>query len=510
MCWIVWVFDLNRNSDIDLPWETLKLLRWNKNRGQEWYGISVLTEKWDVTTYKFKDIYDVNIYQELSWIKDKIIWIIGHARYPTSWSKWGWDDYIQPFEMKELPSGMAFAFNWNLPEPYELVEYLQKEKFVRIPEPILDTKVLERLILEEAKAWETNTTRISENIHNRIDGSCNMILMADDWSFTLSKDRWWFRPLSFVEDIKKNNKTKKEERVFYFSSESRALFKIWFDEEEIETVNTWEAIRYNPQSKQLIQSKMNLDVPMEKSRCFFETVYFADPKTKLWNSTSNTHRYRLWQELAKSDINTFDRDKTFVIHIPDSSRDSAQWYADLLNLHHLDAAVMRNPYAGRTFIADDESRWKKVEEKYILNPALKSLLKWNRLIVVDDSIVRGTTQNFIVKKLIDFYKPSEVDIRIPSPPVVWPCYYAINLKHPSELIARKFFTNPTEPTEQELQKLAEYFSANSIKYINKEWLIRALRVDVKDMCLGCIDGRYPTTKWIEIFKRQLIEKITPA
>jgi len=128
----------------------------------------------------------------------------------------------------------------------------------------------------------------------------------------------------------------------------------------------------------------------------------------------------------------------------------------------------------------------------------------------DDSIVRGTTLEFLIKKIKEFYEPSEVHIRIPSPPIVWPCYYAINLKHPNELVARRFFQDPNNPKDHELLEMAEHLWGDSLRYVNKEQLIDSLRVDVKDMCLWCITWKYPTPKWRQIFKAQLNEDKTPA
>ena len=109
----------------------------------------------------------------------------------------------------------------------------------------------------------------------------------------------------------------------------------------------------------------------------------------------------------------------------------------------------------------------------------------------------------MINKIKEFYEPSEVHIRIPSPPIIGPCYYAINLKNPNELIARKFFKDPNQPEHDELEKLATHLWGDSLRFINKEELIDSLRVDVKDMCLWCITWKYPTPKWRQIFKDQI-------
>jgi len=231
---------------------------------------------------------------------------------------------------------------------------------------------------------------------------------------------------------------------------------------------------------------MDLQLPTEKSRCFFETVYFANPKTKLWGEPSSSHRYRLGQNLAKNDIHLFSRADSIVIDVPSSSRDSAEGYAETLNLHHMSSAITKNPNVERTFISDGNTRKRKIEEKYIFNPELKKYIQGKKLVLVDDSIVRGSTLEFLIEKIRAFYEPAEIHIRIPSPPIIAPCYYAINLKHPSELLARRFFADPKNPQSGELDELAQYLKADSLRYVDKEELIDALRVNIKDMCLACV------------------------
>jgi len=525
MCGIFWVFDLNRNSTHDLIEDSLRLLRWNKNRGQEWYGLSVLTD-WKITTYKFKESKDIDILQEISrvlhQVKDDIFWIIGHAWYPTSWSNGGNDfDSIQPYwldtyweqgrdessaliKVRELESGHSFAFNGNIANASDIAVEKYQETFApEVIETLLDTKVLQTMILDWVGEWK-DTSEISVDVHNQIDGACNMILMEKDGAFTLSKDRWGFRPLSYAEHIVEWDNG---ERLFYFSSESSALFDLGFDYgEHIKRVNTWEEVKFNPHSWNLMQWLMNLNVPINKSRCFFETVYFADRRSELFGQASSAQRFRLGQSLAKRDCNMFKNDPNVaILPIPASSHDCAEWYAKELGVKFYDTAITKNPdFDKRSFLwASREERLKILQQKYLFTESLKPSLKWKKIVIVDDSIVRGTTLEFLIEAIQEYYEPSEIHIRIPSPPITWPCYYAINLKHPSELITRQFFQDPQNPTEEELQKLSQHFGANSINYLWVEELMSALRVDGDDMCTWCVTWEYPTLKWKEIFEKQL-------
>lgn len=497
MCGIIWVFDLARSWDHDLAKTAIKLLKWNQDRWQEWYGLSVLTDSGDISTYKFDNIYNPNIYQTISSSADKIIGIIGHARYPTSWWKATWDEYTQPFSMSKRGKWFAFAFNGNIVNAPELARELTS---LPVDDDVLDTWVLQEMILREIDQWVDDTKAIQESIHNKIDGQCNIILMKDNGSFTLAKDRWGFRPVSYNMNDSSN--------IFTFSSESEALFQIWIDRDDIQHLNTGESVQYNAKSKKLMVADLNLDVPNEKSRCFFESVYFANPLSRTNKASSIDHRYRLWQALAAWDENKFMREDSVVIDVPSSSKDSARWFADSLDLPLFNTVITKNPiFNKRSFIgATSEERAAIRENKYFFNPELRSLIEWKKLIIVDDSIVRWWTLEFLVERIKKHYNPNEIHIRIPSPPITWPCYYAINLKHPNELIARKYFQDTNNPTLTELETLAHHFDANSIRYVDKDQLINALRTDIKDTCLWCVSWKYPTSYWQIKFKKQLMEK----
>jgi len=500
MCWIIWVFDLEGSWEYELGQTALDLLKWNKNRWQEGYWVSIVTSEKKIFTYKFQDIYDPNILEAISDIKDRVVWIIWHARYPTSWWADNSQEYMQPYSVQKRDMWFAFAFNGNIVNAEEIAEELEKFTSLKFPRPILDTGVLQEIIIQSIASGEGDTKRILEIINNKIDGQCNIALMAQDGSFALAKDRWWFRPLSYHRDTSSG--------LLTFSSEDRALFKIWCNQDEVVHLNTWEVLKYNATSWSLIgPAQMDLDKKTDKSRCFFEAVYFADSKTRLWWEPSNNYRYRLGQELAVGDSNKFSREDSVVVDVPASSLYSAKWYAEKLDLTHISSAITKNPESSRTFIADEETRKKKIEDKYIFNPELKKYIKWKKLIIIDDSIVRGSTLEFLIARLQEYYEPSEIHIRIPSPPIIWPCYYAINLKHPNELLASRFFENPTDPSLEEFDELADHLWTDSIRYVTKDQLIRAIKWNVQDMCLWCITRQYPTPAWQAKFDMQVRETV---
>lgn len=493
MCWIIWVYPLDWNWK-DSWQQAIDLLRWNKNRGQSWYWLSILLDTWEIETLKFEEL-NKEIQERIEEMKWNIVWIIWHARYPTSWWDVEWSsEYIQPFELTYLKHWMAFAFNWNIVNTEELAIELEESEWIIIKRPILDTNVLKYMILSKVKSWETDLNKILEYINNKIDWSCNIVLLSKDWNFAFSKDRWWFRPLSW--EIK--------DWTLMVSSESSALFKVWWDDKP-NFVSAWEIVKVEWDSKKITEWKLNLEEGVDESSCFFESVYFADPRTILWWKPSNLHRYRLGRELAKNEIENFNPDDTVVIDIPSSSLYSAQWYSQTLDIPLLSSAITKNPGSWRTFIDDNLSREEKIRAKYIFNPNLKKYIKWKRVILIDDSVVRWSTMKHLVKDFFNYYEAKDIHLRIPSPPITSPCYYWINIANIDELIVRKFFKDINNPTEIELDELSKNFWANSLRYISVGWLIKAIRVETKQLCLACINSEYPTQYWIEKYQEQLIE-----
>lgn len=493
MCW-VWAI-VSLSWTIENPWNlSRQLLRGSKNRWQDGYGLSLLTTDSTIHTFKFQDISQelVNKVNEFSW---RVIAIITHARYPTSWGKEYKPQYVQPFEEKAINSRFTFAFNGNIVNAWDLAEELAHQWYHLTQDPLLDTEVLKLMILKEFDRWITDQRTISQMINDKIDGCCNMILMGSDKNISLSKDRWGFRPLAYA----------RKWDLLVASSESSVLFKMGLSKPKF--VKTWEIVEISINTGRVIHSEMNLQKPNQKSRCFFEAVYFVDEKTELWWTPSSNLRYRMWQELAERDMESgFTPEDTVVVDIPSSARHSAQWYADTLWLT-LIPAIIKSPNAKRTFIEQDGKRKDLIKEKYIFNEELKPFIKGKKVVLMDDSIVRGATLEHLVQAFIEFYEPAEVHIRIPSPPIVAPCFYGINMAKKLELIAPEFFKDILRPTPQELWELAEYFHAHSIKYISIDGLVKALQVDIKDICLWCITWKYPTPCGQKEYDLQMVEYI---
>jgi amidophosphoribosyltransferase len=487
MCWVGAIVSLQ--GAIDAPGDLARsLLLGNKNRGQDGYGLSLRCADDQIHTFKFPDITP-DLVARINQFSGQVTALISHARYPTSGGNGYKPKYVQPFEETSASPRYAFAFNGNIVNAPELADGLAQDGYQTEQQPLLDTEVLKLMIQQQIDRWVGDHKVILEHINDRVDGCCNMILLAQQGNVSLAKDRRWFRPLAFAQN----------EKLFVASSESAVLFKMWLEHPTF--MKAGEMVQVTPKQQSVHLQTMDLLQPIVKSRCFFEAVYFANPMTLLRWTPSNAHRYRLGQELAKHDMHRFDEKNTVVVDVPASAYYSAKWYNDMLNVPHI-PAIIKSPDAKRTFIETDEKREKMIQEKYLFSEQLIPHIQNKIVVLLDDSIVRGATMEHLVHAFREFYQPAEVHLRIPSPPIVAPCFYGINIARRQELIAPQFFQDELHPTPTELTSLANYFHAESIQYISPDGLADALRVGLSDICLWCITGKYPTPYGQEAYDRQ--------
>jgi amidophosphoribosyltransferase len=212
--------------------------------------------------------------------------------------------------------------------------------------------------------------------------------------------------------------------------------------------------------------------PSKRAMCIFEFVYFSKPESYIFNEWVYNVRKKMGEVLAQEDELIAD----VVVPVPDSGLVPALGYSQRKGIP-LELGLIRNHYVGRSFIEPtQELRDIKVLMKLNPNPAV---LKGKRVVVIDDSLVRGTTS----KKIVGMLRKAgakEVHMRIASPPVIGPCYYGIDTPTKEELIATKF----------SVQEIAEFIGANSLKYLSLERLKSCVE-DPEDFCTACFSGQYP-------------------
>jgi amidophosphoribosyltransferase len=211
----------------------------------------------------------------------------------------------------------------------------------------------------------------------------------------------------------------------------------------------------------------------ERAHCMFEWVYFSRPDSVAEGKMIYEVRHRIGQTLAKESPATAD----VVIPVPDSSRPQALGYSEVSGIPYTEGLI-KNRYVERTFILPDQKR-REDEVRVKLHP-VPGLLKGKRVVLIDDSIVRGTTLREIVR-MVREAGATHIDVRIGCPPIVAPCYFGIDMKDRKELVA-------SGRTEEEVAKV---IGAESVHYLSLAGLVESIGLPQDNLCLGCLTGRYP-------------------
>ncbi len=380
---------------------------------------------------------------------------IGHNRYATIDSV-GLESF-QPLKFSFQGLKVATAHNGNLTNYLELRDDLESKG--AIFDTDLDSEIFAHLIAH-AKG-DTIQERIKDSF-NKIDGSYSLIIMTQDELIGV-RDPWGNRPFAF------GNK----DDSFFLASETTAFDLV--DAKEIRQVKPGEILTIN---KNEIKSDY-LTRKEESKFCIFEHVYFSRPDSMLNGKNIDKYRRRLGIELAKQ----HPVDADIVIPVPDSGTTSAMGYS-LESGIPFDFGLVKNHYIGRTFIKPtQEIRDLSVKKK--LNP-VSGVINGQRIIIVDDSIVRGTTMKQLTNILYE-QGAKEVHIRISSDLVAHPCYHGMDFPSKNELFANKplFANNPNK-----IEAMKSFFGVDSIGFLSLDGMINA--VPEWGYCASCFDGNYHT------------------
>ena len=216
-----------------------------------------------------------------------------------------------------------------------------------------------------------------------------------------------------------------------------------------------------------------MTTPGETAHCMFEWVYFSRPDSILEGQPVYEVRSRIGQILAEESPATGD----LVIPVPDSSRPQALGFAERSGIPYAEGLI-KNRFVERTFILPDQKR-REEEVRVKLHP-VPGILKGRRIILIDDSIVRGTTLREIVG-MVRAAGATRVDVRIGCPPIIAPCYFGVDMKDRKELVA----------ADRDADGVAQVVGADSVRYLSMPGLIRAIGLKDHGLCLGCLTGKYP-------------------
>ncbi|HOI30097.1 MAG TPA: amidophosphoribosyltransferase [Melioribacteraceae bacterium] len=394
---------------------------------------------------------------------------IGHNRYSTTGSADS-EKNIQPFVVNYRQGHLAIAHNGNLTNAREIRERLVNEG--SIFQTTSDSELILHLI---AKSKLDNQIDQIVDALKQVQGAYSIVILTDD-KLIAARDPNGFKPLC----IGKVNHT------YIVASESCALDIN--SAKYIRDVNPGELVVIDEDTikDDSLKSFNIADSKADTKHCIFEFIYFSRPDSKVFGSNVDKLRRKLGKVLAeKHPVVDNDGDKVIVISVPDSSNTAAIGFQSQLVKQgipsRLDIGLIRSHYIGRTFILPGQ-REREVGVRIKFN-TVKGVLENKTLVLIDDSIVRGTTSKQLVKLLREA-NPKSIHLRISSPPVKNPCYYGMDFPSREELIANKF--------NSDIEKIREYLDVDSLEYLTIDEMLEAM-VDHEpsDFCTACFSGVYP-------------------
>ena len=381
--------------------------------------------------------------------------VIGHTRYSTSGSA-NWTA-AQPVYRSAGSSGFALGHNGNLTNTTALAETAG----ILVTSMLSDSDLTAELLAREVEAGATLPEAL-RTVLSRAEGAFSMVILEADAVHAV-RDPHGFRPLCLG-----RLGTADAPDGWIVASESPALDVI--GAAFIREISPGEMVTITNEGVTSVQ----LLEPAEgkEKLCIFEFVYFARPDTYLMGHQVHTTRRRMGELLAaQSNI-----EADIVMGVPDSGIPAAEGYAKASGIP-FGYGLVKNRYIGRTFIAPDQNmRAASVRRK--LNP-LRENIEGQRLVVVDDSIVRGTTTRALVGMLRDA-GAREVHLRISSPPFMWPCYYGIDTPTRDDLLA----------ANHSIEEMRDYIGCDSLEFISLENLRLAIQLN-GECCDACLTGDYP-------------------
>jgi len=383
---------------------------------------------------------------------------IGHTRYSTAG-----DSALlnaQPILVQSNKGAIAVAHNGNLVNAHIIRQRLESQG--SIFQTNSDTEVIVHLI---ALSREQTLPDAMADALRRVEGAFSLVIMSADRIFA-ARDPRGFRPLAMGRIPATEGRTRD---TIVFASETCAFDLIGAEYER--DVKPGELVVVEPDE---ITSRF-YSTSTAQSSCIFEHVYFSRPDSVVFGRAVQTSRENLGRQLAQESPVEAD----LVVPVPDSGVTAAVGFAAESGIPFR-FALIRNHYVGRTFIEPSQSV-RDFGVRLKLNP-VRSLLEGKRVVLIDDSIVRGTTSRKIVR-LIRAAGATEVHIRISCPPTISPCYYGVDTPSKSQLIA----------ANKSVEEIREYIGADSLAYLSLEGLKKACGEGAKiSYCTACYTGNYPT------------------
>src|SRR5215475_13778237 len=427
-----------------------------QHRGQESAGI-VSSDGERLHTHRSMGLV-ADIFTEEVLTSLRGILAIGHTRYSTAG-----DSALlnaQPIMVQSNKGAIAIAHNGNLVNAQSIRSKLEAQG--SIFQTNSDTEVLVHLI---ALSREQTLPDAIADALRRVEGAFSLVMISPDRIFAI-RDPRGFRPLAMGR-IRIQGDRRQDTIVFASETCAFDLIGATYERE----VKPGELVIVGGEG---ISSHFYTPA-LPQSSCIFEHVYFSRPDSQVFGRSVQDSREQLGRQLAIES----PADADLVVPVPDSGVTAAMGYAAESGIP-LRFGLIRNHYVGRTFIEPQQSV-RDFGVKLKLNP-VRSLLEGKRVILIDDSIVRGTTSRKIVR-MVRGAGAKEVHMRISCPPTISPCFYGVDTPRKKELIA----------ANKSVEEIRQYIGADSLAYLSIEGLKKACRDgDQTTYCTACYTGRYPT------------------
>ena len=466
-CGVFGVISTKRSNVAGITYYGLYALQ---HRGQESCGI-VVNDDGMFSSYKDLGLVSEVFSQETLAQLPEGNMAVGHVRYGTTGGTTR--NNCQPIEVNHQKGKMALAHNGNLSNALELRDKLELSG--AIFHTTSDTETIAYMITKErltASSIEEAVCRAMDSL----EGAYSLVLMSSA-KMIAARDPYGFRPLCFG---------RLHHGGYVIASESCAISAV--GAEFIRDVEPGEILVF---SENGIKSYTEHCGKQNRKTCIFEHIYFARPDSVVDGISVHEARMRAGKLLAE----TYPADADIVIGVPDSGLDAALGFSRASGIPY-GIGLIKNKYIGRTFISPGQEE--RVDRVRIKLSPVESVIEGKRVVLVDDSIVRGTTSKRIVKLLREA-GAKEIHMRISAPPFLHPCYYGTDIDSEENLIA----------CHHSMDEIAELIGVDTLGYLPVEKLDRL--VESKHYCAACFNGEYPTQIPVDLrkdrFERKLSERV---
>lgn len=440
-----------------------------QHRGQESCGI-VVNDDGVFSSYK-----DLGLVSEV-FSKDTLAHLsagkmaVGHVRYGTTGGTTR--NNCQPIEVNHQKGKMALAHNGNLSNALALRDKLELSG--AIFHTTSDTETIAYVVTRERLVTPSIEEAVSKAMY-ALKGAYSLLLMSSA-KMIAARDPYGFRPLCYGQ---------MSDGAYVIASESCALTAV--GAEFMRDVFPGEILVF---SENGIESRTEHCNKQRRKTCIFEYIYFARPDSVMDGISVSKSRLRAGKILAEN----FPADADIVIGVPDSGLEAALGFSRASGIPY-GIGLIKNKYIGRTFISPGQNE--RMDQVRIKLSPVKNVIEGKRVVLIDDSIVRGTTSKRIVKLLRDA-GAKEIHMRISAPPFLHPCYYGTDIDSEENLIA----------CHHSMEEIGEMIGVDSLGYLPLERLNQL--VDSVDYCAACFNGEYPTAIPTDLrkdrFERKLCEK----